>query len=242
MVGPLLAHHFRSRRLSEWPRWVADLLEVKTPSSVAFKGQASPTGGSNIKIILSLLDRTIQVPGDIAECGVFKGNSLVALAIYLREKESNKKIYGLDSFQGFDESVNTDIELGGAENSEKRLHGFSGTSYPHVSAKVRRFGLTDVISLRPGYFSETLDKLPGSRYSFVHLDCDIYESYRQCLTYFYSRMSPGGVILLDEYNDPPWPGCNLAVDEFLADKPEKPVLIEMDNYQKYYITKSAPST
>jgi hypothetical protein len=48
-------------------------------------------------------------------------------------------------------------------------------------------------------------------------------------------MAPGGVILFDEYNDPPWPGCNRAVDEFLADKPEKLELINMNNYQKYFI-------
>jgi hypothetical protein len=45
------------------------------------------------------------------------------------------------------------------------------------------------------------------------------------------------VILFDEYNDPPWPGCNLAIDQFLADKPERPVEIERDNFQKWYIRK-----
>jgi hypothetical protein len=48
----------------------------------------------------------------------------------------------------------------------------------------------------------------------------------------------GGVILLDEYDDPPWPGCNKAVDEFLADKPEKPVAIQSDNFVKYFIRKT----
>ena len=86
------------------------------------------------------------------------------------------------------------------------------------------------MTLIPGYCVETLEKLPEKKYSFVYLDCDIYDSsYRQTLRYFYGRMSPGGIILFDEYDDPPWPGCNLAVDEFLADKPEKPVVIQMDN-------------
>jgi len=52
-------------------------------------------------------------------------------------------------------------------------------------------------------------------------------------------MSPGGIILFDEYDDPPWPGCRLAVDEFLADKLEKPLAITMDNYQKCFIEKGA---
>ena len=50
-------------------------------------------------------------------------------------------------------------------------------------------------------------------------------------------MSVGAVILLDEYNDPPWPGCNKAVDEFLAERPESLQLISLDNYEKYYIVK-----
>ena len=88
-----------------------------------------------------------------------------------------------------------------------------------------------------GYFSHTLNTLPDSYFSFVHLDCDIYDSYKQTLEYFYYRMSPGGIILLDEYNDPPWPGCNIAVDEFLVGKPEKLSLIAMDNHEKYFIAK-----
>ena len=52
-------------------------------------------------------------------------------------------------------------------------------------------------------------------------------------------MSPGGIVLFDEYNDPPWPGCNLAIDEFLADKPEKLMAITMNNYEKYFIQKHA---
>ena len=52
-------------------------------------------------------------------------------------------------------------------------------------------------------------------------------------------MSNGGIILFDEYEDPPWPGCKLAVDEYLADKQEKPTAIMMDNYQKYFLEKLA---
>ena len=57
------------------------------------------------------------------------------------------------------------------------------------------------------------------------------------MEFFYVRMSQHGVILLDEYSDPPWPGCNKAIDEFMADKPEKCKAIQRDNYVKYYIIK-----
>ena len=55
-------------------------------------------------------------------------------------------------------------------------------------------------------------------------------------------MSLGGVILANDYNKPPWPGCKKAVDEFLTGKPEKLQVVEMDNYQRYYICKIKKET
>jgi hypothetical protein len=236
-IKPLVAHFFKFKPITEWPKWVGDLLEVKTPANLTHKGVLSPSGGSNINIILALLDRTRDVAGDVAECGVFKGSSLTSIALHLREGSPAKRVFGLDSFQGFDESVQKDILLGGAADSEKRVGGFEATSLAHVTEKLAHLRLLDIVTLLPGYFSKTLSMLPKTQFSFVHLDCDIYESYRQTLIYFYPRMSPGGIILFDEYNDPPWPGCNLAVDQFLTDKPEKLTVITMDNYEKYYIQK-----
>lgn len=71
----------------------------------------------------------------------------------------------------------------------------------------------------------------------MHLDCDLYGSYKECLEFFYPRMNLGAIVLFDEYNDPPWPCCNQAVDEFLGDKPEKLEEIERPNHQKYFFTK-----
>jgi O-methyltransferase len=238
-IKPIAARIYRHQPIADWPKWAGDLLEVKTPANLPRKAASSPEGGSNINIILALLDRTRHVPGDVAECGVFKGGSLTAIALYVRENGFAKHVFGLDSFSGFDQSVQKDIALGGAADSEKRIGGFEATSLSYVDAKLAALGLFDTVTLISGYFAKTLETIPAASFSFVHLDCDIYDSYRQTLAYFYQRMSPSGIILFDEYGDPPWPGCNLAVDEFLADKPEKPVAIAMDNYEKYFIQKLA---
>jgi hypothetical protein len=238
-IKSITLRFYRSRPVSNWPKWASDLLEINTPANLPRKVTLSAAGGSDINIILALLDRTREVPGDVAECGVFKGSSLASIALYLRNNRLAKHVFGLDSFQGFDESVQKDIALGGAADVEKRVGGFEATSLAGVTAKLAGLGLLDAVTLIPGYFAETLQKLSERKFSFVHLDCDIYDSYRQTLEFFYHRMSFGGIILLDEYDDPPWPGCNLAVDEFLADKREKPVVIQMDNYEKYYIQKNS---
>ena len=99
------------------------------------------------------------------------------------------------------------------------------------------FSLESNINLIPGYFQNTLTQLNENQFSFVSLDCDIYTSYKVCLEFFFPRLTRGGIILLDEYNDPPWVGCNKAVDEFLFDKVEELIKIERDNFIKYYICK-----
>jgi hypothetical protein len=56
---------------------------------------------------------------------------------------------------------------------------------------------------------------------------------------------PGGIILFDEYNDSPWPGCNQAVDEFLVATSLKLEPITRDNYEKYLVVRPGarhPST
>ena len=75
------------------------------------------------------------------------------------------------------------------------------------------------VQLVSGYFRDTLQEFsefallvrpPRLRYLRFHMEC---------LEFFYPRLAPGEIMLLDEYNDPPWPGCNKAVDEFLNGKP-----------------------
>jgi O-methyltransferase len=226
-----------SRSLSSWSGLVGVIHDISVPRGVRPKATPTPLCSSNINIILALVDQTTNVPGDLAECGVFRGGSLVPTAIYLQQRGIPKHIFGFDSFQGFDAVVSKDVALGGTRDPHRKLGGFSETSEGFVAGKLRRFKVERGATLVPGYFRDSLQKCAESRFSFVHLDCDTYDSYSECLRFFYPRVNPGGIILFDEYNDPAWPGCNMAIDEFLADKPEKPRLITKDNYQKFYIEK-----
>jgi O-methyltransferase len=236
VVRPLTASFYSSRPLQSWPAIIGRIHEISVPRGVIPHATPLPIGTANINNLISLMESTREVPGDIAECGVFRGNSLVPMAIYAREKGIAKKLYGFDSFEGFAESVVEDLKLGGTNDEWKKPGGMSETSYGLVSGKIRTFGLQN-IELVPGFFEVTFPKFTNHKFSFVHLDCDAYAAYRDCMIFFYPRLSPGGIVSFDEYNDPPWPGCNKAIDEFLADKPEKLQVIAKDNYEKYYIVK-----
>lgn len=223
----------RNLPIEAWPRSAGRLHGIGVPKAVVPHAEPSPRGGSNANILVRLLHETACVPGKVAECGVFRGSSLLMMGLWLRQHDRRRALYGFDSFQGFDGAISVDLALGGDNSTDKRVGGFSSTSQLDLARRIEVLGLTDTVRLIPGFFSETLATCRDVTFSLVHLDCDIYQSYKECLEFFFPRMSRGGVILFDEYNDPPWPGCNLAVDEFLADRTEELELIESDNYRKW---------
>jgi hypothetical protein len=219
------------------PGRIATLHNLKVPGNVQPNPHESTEGSSNIRIIFRLLEPALALPGDLAECGVWQGSTIIPTALFVRRRAPAKRVLGFDSFQGLNQMVTHDAALPGDHDERKRVGGFSDTSYAAVEERVRRFDVADTVTLVQGYFQDTLPRYTDARFCFVHLDCVIYESYKQCLDFFYPRMSPGGVILIDEYNDPPWPGCTKAVDEFLASKPETITEVKSDNQIRYYIRK-----
>jgi O-methyltransferase len=144
----------------------------------------------------------------------------------IKESGACKKIYALDSFEGFDEVADREAAYLGAgiENNLLRKGAFSETSLELIQWKIRATNLESIVIPVKGYFCETLRTLPTDQFCFVHLDCDLADSYKDCLAYFYPRMASGGYICFDEYRIPDWPLTTQAIDDFFLDKPEKPVL------------------
>ncbi|HZN36626.1 MAG TPA: TylF/MycF/NovP-related O-methyltransferase [Pirellulaceae bacterium] len=191
---------------------------------------------------LQMLARCARLEGDIVECGVFRGQSLLRMAAWLQQQGIRKTVHGLDSFTGFPRE-----EVGASDLAPGRsLRAVRGRFRTAASAPRRILRVSEdlelPIRLHVGYFDETLPRLiaSGRRLCFAHLDCDIYESYRFCLEQLYSAMAPGGVILFDEYRSPSWPGATRAIDEFFAARPEKPQICrdaERPAKPKYFVVK-----
>lgn len=55
----------------------------------------------------------------------------------------------------------------------------------------------------------------------MHIDVDLHAPTRDSLAFFYDRMSPGGIIVCDDFGSSLCPGATKAVNDLLADKPEK---------------------
>ena len=224
--------------LESWSYWLGRVHDIKLIGKTKPNPTPSARGSANINIIAELVQRTFHLEGHVAECGVFRGATLVGLAYVLKRSGVPKRVLGFDSFQGFDErAVERDSELGDASYIEKESKLFKNASTDVVRRKLKLVGVSETVDLIPGYFNKTLKAYSSEKFSFVHLDCDLYEPYKECLSFFYPRLSKGGVVLFDEYNDPVYKGCDQAVNEFLSDRPENLRAICRDNQIKYYIQK-----
>lgn len=236
LIQRFVAAPYLKQPLAKWPVRVGRILDLSVPLSMGRLPEPSPACASNINNMIVLLERTRNVEGDVAECGTYRGAALVALALYATQRGIDKTFHGFDSFEGFAPAIAGDMEMGGAPLSCKVPGGMNETSEALVLSKARALRLQNIV-LHKGFFEDTLAQCSERSFSFVHCDCDTYDSYKECLQFFYPRLSRGGILLLDEYNDPAWPGCNKAVDEFLRECPEELQVIQENNYQKYYFVK-----
>lgn len=149
-----------------------------------------------------------SVPGDTAECGVFEGaSSFLMCAWGIRAGRSH---FAIDSFTG----LSTPGPLDG--DHWRRGH----LSSPEEVARAHLAGFGNAVLLK-GWIPEVFDHLPERRFAAVHIDVDLHEPTLASMRYFYERMSPGGVIVCDDYGFSTCPGATSAIDGFLADKPER---------------------
>ncbi len=187
--------------------------------------------------LIYLLEQSLEHPGDVVECGVFRGASLRRIAKTVKDQAPEKTVYGLDSFEGFPDGGITEADTQ-AFRSETRLMG-KFKDAEDVPDRLGKFAeVFDIkLELKKGYFEHTLPGLAGRPISFLHLDSDTYASHMEVLNALYNQVTSGGVIVLDDYNAEAWPGATQAVDEFLADKPESVELSKAREAPAWHIVK-----
>jgi O-methyltransferase len=163
--------------------------------------------------LYQLARSSVSLPGDFAEVGVYKGGTAWLLAKVL--ENSGKTLHLFDTFAGMPEVDAT------RDNLAKVQAGiFADTSLEAVQDYLKEFPRT---SFYKGLFPGTATPVREHRFSLAYIDVDIYQSTKDCLEFFYPRVTPGGVIVSDDYKSAACPGVEKAFDEFFADKPEVPV-------------------
>lgn len=161
--------------------------------------------------IISAVNATARIPGDLAEVGVAYGAS----AKLIQQHAHGKLLHLFDTFEGLPDTTTKD--------SAK----FSKGQFRSDLDSVRRYLLPDNVRFYKGFFPGTAEPVKDTMFSFVHVDVDLYESTLACLQFFYPRLSPGGILISHDYLTAE--GVNAAFEEFFADRPEP--VIELTGYQ-----------
>lgn len=166
------------------------------------------------------------IEGDVVECGVWKGGNLIVAAQVLRELGADRTLWGYDTYAGMSEPTEKDVSFSGGVAAAKWgstvIGDHSEWAYSpieEVTANVQRVVPGAMPRLIKGKCEETLrvaENLP-EKISVLRLDTDWYESTKTELEVLYPRLSPGGILIIDDYGH--WGGSREAVDEYLADRP-----------------------
>ena len=158
-----------------------------------------------------------NVPGEIVECGVYKGGSLILICLIAQMLKLNRQIIGYDTFEeGFDKISEFDLSTKGKKIEKLSFEKNFFPSVDDVLDIIKKFNIKENYFPKfvKGKTQETLllsENLPNS-ISFLRLDTDIYEPTADQLDKLYPKLSSGGILHIDDYGH--CPGVKKAVDEY----------------------------
>lgn len=163
---------------------------------------------SELFFVYSFAKNQTSIEGDYAEVGVFKGATAKAIC----ESKGNKQLHLFDTFEGLPEVDKIDT---------KYKTKMWKSDFQKVKHKLQRY---PHVHIYKGLFPETGNFIQNKKFAFVHLDVDIYKSTKDCLEFFYDKMSKGGIIISHDYHAQ---GVKKAFDEFFKDKNEQIIQLPM---------------
>ena len=196
------------------------------------------TSNERINTLLQATKYVVRnnILGDIIECGVWKGGSMMAVALtLLKEDRQDKDLYLFDTYEGMSKPTEYDISFEGkkADNQfeeNKKSEDSSDwcfASLDEVKQNVVNTGYNlEKIHFVKGKVENTLPKFAPKQISLLRLDTDWYESTKHELIHLFPRLVQGGVLILDDYGY--WQGAKKAVDEYFSQNNTKILLNRID--------------
>src|SRR5436190_3363430 len=152
-----------------------------------------------------------DIPGDLIETGVWRGGACIFMRAILKAYgETTRSVWVADSFAGLPPPNATDYPADAGDLLY--THDVLAVSRDQVEDNFRRYGLLDDhVKFLVGWFRDTLPTAPLSRLAVLRLDGDLYESTAQALNTLYDKLSPGGYVIVDDYQLAP---CARAIQDF----------------------------
>jgi hypothetical protein len=141
-----------------------------------------------------------RVPGDFVECGVNAGFLSSAILTYLDWSKLGKKFYLVDTFQGPPMEQFSEGEVANGAYAKVLQSLLAGAYVTDLEAIRRNFQEWPGVEVVPGVVPEVLPEVRAGAVAFLHLDMNCAYAEMEALRYFWSRLSHGGVVLLDDYS------------------------------------------
>jgi hypothetical protein len=223
------------------------ILKLASESDRGIVAQAVPYTMTGVLRLLSLIDAVRYcaqrpVAGAFAECGVWRGGSVLAMILTLQELGvGDRDIYLYDTFEGMTEPTELDtsqLEDGALDQWRKaeRNHArpwaelFDERDFNEESVRLllRDTGYpVERLHFVRGPIEETVPGAAPDHLALLRLDTDWYESTKHELVHLFPRLRPGGVLIIDDYGH--WQGARRAVDEYF-DTEHPPLLLNRIDY------------
>jgi O-methyltransferase len=154
------------------------------------------------------------VPGDLMECGVWRGGSVVFMRGLLAAfGVTDRTVWVADSFEGLpvpEQAPDLALKM---DLSRERFPALAVSEGDVRRAFASHGLLDDRVRFLKGWFKDTLPEAPVERLALLRADGDLYSSTLDVLESMYDRVVPGGFVVVDDYF---LPNCRQAVDEFIV--------------------------
>jgi hypothetical protein len=177
-----------------------------------------------------------DVPGDIAECGVWNGGSMLLAALALKHfGDLSRKLYLYDTFAGMAKPEEIDKRYDGVPalptyedfKAQGKNWGYGGTA-EMVRTVMRTSGYPeDKMVFVEGMVEDTIPGTMAERLSLLRLDTDLYRSTYHELKHLYPSLSSGGILIIDDYGY--YQGARAATDQYIAENKLKFFLSRIDS-------------
>jgi len=174
-----------------------------------------------------------NVPGDFVECGVWRGGSMQAAALTLAESgDTTRHLHLFDTYEGMSQPSEKDRTNDGTPASHllevkvKDSHLWAVASLEDVQEGMAEIDYPqELIHFHQGMVEETVPRDAPGTIAMLRLDTDWYESTRHELEHLYDRLSPGGILIIDDYGH--WEGARLATQEFMQERGSELLLLPL---------------
>ncbi|MGB2589193.1 MAG: TylF/MycF/NovP-related O-methyltransferase [Candidatus Acidiferrum sp.] len=193
---------------------------------IARKSMIDPVRSGNLLRLAQLIEEE-KIPGDVVECGVYRGGSAATMARVATHSPLNRTVWLFDSFQGMPPA--TEVDGTGAQD----WVGALVYDARKVEKLLKRTGANmSRVRIVEGFFADTFPTVDIPQIALLNVDSDWYESVKICFEKFYDAVVPGGFVSIDDYGT--WPGCRLAVDEFFKTRSLTHKIIAVDRTASWF--------